>query len=128
MHWRAFSECMALKQISFFNFLTRKEDNVKNNNLWLNIEQIKDYAFYNTSIQNKLEFSVKLTHLGKSVFDGCSQLKDVKFFSGSLAKQQILNDGTFSNCKTLLRVELNSSIKIIGQSCFAGCAYLDQFK
>lgn len=109
--------------------------------------QIRDYAFYNCSTLNSIEFPLGLSVIPKGILKNCTNLSVVKIpntvsiiDSEALYGCETLNylslpssieaigDFAFYNCKQLLNIEFPATLVAIGEGTFADCTSLESLK
>jgi len=128
----AFVNCKSLKSIEFPSTVRR----------------IGESAFYDCSSLKKIVLNEGLRKVEDGVFRGCISLESIKFpstirYIGAHAfdhlspvrrsdlKEVVFNDGllrieerAFNECRSLLQVEVPSSVKYLGERAFYGCKKL----
>lgn len=58
--------------------------------------------------------------IGKSAFEGCSDMDDVIFWGG-----EVIGDRAFKDCVSLTDISIPSEVTSIGESAFEGCLSLE---
>jgi hypothetical protein len=61
--------------------------------------------------------------IGKSSFEGCEDLGQITFESGS--KLEEIGAAALRDCESVVGIELPSSVRIIGEASFEGCTQLE---
>lgn len=103
----AFQYCMKLKEIKMSE----------------NVTYFGDYCFMGSGITS-IEFSDKVTKLGKGMFKDCESLKKVTLSNGI----ESIPAATFFNCDSLKSFTISAGVKYIGESAFGCCAQLMEYK
>lgn len=100
----AFSNCQALKRVTFPSSLVKLEG----------------CAFFNCTSLEELDLPDSVVSIGKSSFQKCASLRRVH-----VPEQiQTIETGTFMGCESLEDVNLPASVTNIGQIAFYGCSSL----
>lgn len=67
-----------------------------------------------------INFSSKVTKIGKKAFEGCKNLKEIFFNDGLLS----IGQEAFIHCDDLIKISLPKSLVSIGGNCFSQCPKL----
>ena len=88
---------------------------------WLNIfnDEIPNRYFWACKDLTSIDLS-KITHIGDSAFQSCSNLKDV-ILSSNLKS---IGNYAFEACTSLEHVNLQNTLESVGCGAFTGCANL----
>lgn len=116
-------------------------DTIKSVKLHNNIITIGDEAFSNCVFLENIQIPISTLHISETAFIGCVSLTKVST-SAALAKilaQQLTNlqkvivtsgnsiaESTFSNCQTLLNIDLPASLTSIEKNAFLNCKNLSE--
>lgn len=97
--------------------------------LFSGLEEIGDYAFFNTNLGSLAIFPGKIKEIGKYAFAGNKRFTFYKGFNDTNwlvfpASLESIGDGAFEGCETLDKIQLNSDIDF-GNDVFAGCTMLE---
>ena len=86
------------------------------------VEIIDDYAFYNCNKNlSSVEMSPNIYYLGKGAFGNCYNLQEIDL---SNTRIEVIQEGTFEDCRVLSNVMLPDTVKIIGDWAFRWCKKL----
>ena len=107
IHYGAFQNCTALKQITHPESMTF----------------IEGGAFQNCSVLSSILVPQNVTYLGASAFSGCTSL------TSATLPQAItrISSGLFENCSSLTTVQASSALTSIGSRAFAETSALSSF-
>lgn len=86
----------------------------------VNIVKISNYAFQNQSSLKSIVLPNEIIDIGISAFENCNNLVEVNFPE----KLQYIRKGAFKNC-ALKKINIFSNVKIIGDSAFEYCNFLE---
>ena len=100
----AFSQCSALKTISFMNELKLKT--------------IGKYAFQGCSKLSQLSVPSSVTSIQEGAFENCISLRFISLKSNDLKE---IENNLFRGCSSLRTIEFPSSIYRIGMNTFSSC-------
>ena len=90
----------------------------------LNVIEIGDYAFYNTSITS-IMIPNSINIIGDYCFLLCNNLITVEFMEGSVPNY--IGNSAFKNCTSLINIELPyNSVSNISDMLFYGCSSLEE--
>ena len=103
----AFSECQAIKTLTFPDSL----------------QFIGENGFYNNMRLTSVTFGADIRSIGKYAFMGCVSLKKVAF-SPSTYPTLVIAASAFSNCKQLSSLTLPDALTTLDDGAFAGCTLL----
>ena len=87
------------------------------------VTRVGNLAFSCTGVE-KATFADSVISIGTGIFDGCTNLVDVKLPAGIT----VLSGSTFKNCTSLKSIELPSRLKTIGGDAFINCTSLESVK
>ena len=87
---------------------------------------IGNYAFYECTGLNDVEFGNGITVIGNYAFAGCGSMRDVSIPEKCNLGQ--IGDHAFYNCTNLTSFTLPISVKYIGDYAFAECRFLSDFE
>lgn len=85
------------------------------------VEEIGDYAFYNISNVDTIEFPTSLKKIGKYAFYG-NELTNISFNDGL----EEISDHAFDTSKKITSITLPNSIKRVGKSAFRNALLLEE--
>lgn len=83
------------------------------------LKRLEAYCFQNCKLKS-IVLPDSVTYIGKSAFENCDNLKDIRF-SENLSQ---IDDRAFKGCTNLESVYLPDSVNRIGKECFANCSSL----
>lgn len=115
----AFQNCTALESVVFPSSLTQISNYVFANTglkelvIPATLTSIGSYAFAGTPLES---VEIQGTGTGSNMFDGCTNLTDVKF-TGAVTS---LGSYMFNGCTALTGIEIPSTVTTINQYAFAG--------
>lgn len=89
-----------------------------------NVVSISDFAFKGCLYLSSVKIEDGITHIGKSVFENCGNLKTITMPSN----MQTIDIAAFKNCSLLDSVILPQTIATIPKECFYGCESLSSIK
>lgn len=91
------------------------------NKTWTVVGVAKN-AFKDDAVLTDLTITDQIDLINDNAFDGCTSLKSFTWThtDGTEPKIQSLNTGAFSGATALTSFEIPSSVKVIGDDCFAG--------
>jgi len=84
------------------------------------LEEIKEYAFGNSSIK-EIVFPQKHFYLREYAFASCNKLVEVRIPEGI----KVIRNGVFRDCESLKKVYIPKSVQKINQLSFFGCSSLE---
>ncbi|MDE6655034.1 MAG: leucine-rich repeat domain-containing protein, partial [Muribaculaceae bacterium] len=95
------------------------------------VTSIGDYAFKNCESLVSIDFPASLTAIGKDIFNGCGQLKEIHVAQGNgkfADVDGVLYDKNLSELlicpKTVTELIIPSSVSMIGDNALSGCVSL----
>ena len=89
------------------------------------MKTIGDYAFFNCSKINKINFNNQNTKIGIGAFSGCSGLTEELNLPKNLTA---IPDHCFENCKSIELVYPQELVTVIGNYAFSGCDNLKRVR
>ncbi|MCH5326306.1 MAG: leucine-rich repeat protein [Duncaniella sp.] len=97
--------------------------------LFAGLEEIGDYAYFNTNLGTLARFPGNLKRIGEYAFAGNKRLTFYKAFNEENWLElpeclESIGDRAFEGCETLDKIQLNSDIDF-GNDVFAGCSMLE---
>lgn len=97
--------------------------------LFTGLEEIGDYAFFNTNLGTLARFPGSLKKIGKYAFAGNKKLTFYKGFNEANwlefpACLESIGDDAFEDCETLDKLQINSNVRL-GENVFDGCTMLE---
>ncbi len=128
-----FANCQSLRRIVFGYEIHELRPNLFENCRALetviilgNVRQIPEKAFYRcTSLYNVVINNIApIEDIGRSAFEGCSNLKVLSFAGGVYS----IGQNAFRGCNTLVGIDLGSCLKTIEAFAFADCRSLTEIK
>ena len=81
------------------------------------VEEVKDYAFYNCKSLTNVTIHNRISSIGCSTFCGCASLSSVTIEDGVLS----IGESAFSGCSSLASVNIPASVETFGANPFASC-------
>ncbi len=87
------------------------------------IETVYDWAFYNCPSIKEFTMTENLKFVGSHAFDGCVNLKNVKFYEDGEINTKF-EDCIFENCTGLKSIVLPAGLETVPVRMFSGCSNL----
>lgn len=85
-----------------------------------NITELKEKAFYETSVLENIILPDTITIIGKNCFESCSNLSSIRL---PQTITELQND-TFAQCTSLSSITIPNGVITIGENCFSNCSSL----
>jgi hypothetical protein len=98
-------------------------DYLKELSAYVDINQIKEYAFYNCKNLDKFQMysGIQNVAIDRYAFKGCISLNDP--FLGEVQK---LGEGVFEGCGGLVQISINGNFDNLGKGAFKNCSNLEK--
>lgn len=93
------------------------------------LTSIGPYSFYNTEYLENVRIPNTIEEIGKSAFAYCTSIRNLSFNEPDADNigLQTIGDFAFSNCSSIVSLQLPSSVKTIGNSSFSNMEKLEAF-